>query len=301
MTTSRISQTVNSNPWASGEKKHVRGFTLVELLVVIGIIALLVSILLPALNKARQQARLVTCASELRSYGNYISIYANQNKQWIPCGEMMAGTNYHTDIDAWLQLIGVPDQNSLNKGPLLKCRDGVQYMAAQTNNNPTLNTYAYNRNIWWNYYDTAQGGTGAAPLPPTQWNAITRINQPAQPAWTAMLFCTGAWNAAGGIPEDRVDGDSYYPPLFPHFGKTLKLDPYDHGSSYFIDGKENILFFDMHVESRNPDPYLLTDPTKAGLTSDDVPMMRPPSGQRRSYNNFWLGINDPVQNLIHTN
>jgi len=79
------------------------GFTLVELLVVIGIIALLISILLPSLNKARQQARIIKCMANVRSLNTAVIMYAGENRTCMPAVNWGGNPTVNGKVNAgWL-------------------------------------------------------------------------------------------------------------------------------------------------------------------------------------------------------
>ena len=146
---------------------HRRAFTLVELLVVIGIIALLIGILLPTLSRARTTARNIVCQSNLRQQMQAITMYTNDNRGLMPYarnfgwevrgadwsqpeGSKYAAAGYMQEPDLMQAYLGrskqgeFADGTAVNWPETLKCPFAGAIGPAWIQQDPNATNYRYN-------------------------------------------------------------------------------------------------------------------------------------------------------------
>lgn len=105
-----------------GRKRHA-GFTLIELLVVIAILSLLMAILLPVLNQAKNHANRAACAGNLRQVGVAVHMYAEDFEDTIPygpAGRPVTGSNFYTVTGNVTSLLSLEDGAPVGLGLLLE-------------------------------------------------------------------------------------------------------------------------------------------------------------------------------------
>ena len=159
-------------------------FTLVELLVVIGIIALLVSILLPSLNKARENAARVQCQSNLRQIGQAVVMYCNENEGALPFPARNVGAPYPLeDFLYWEADRPDPiDQSALGKylslSPtnvsVFRCPLDEWYNRAVKNNPATNGPYQFSYSFNWLICGNGPGANTTTGVPAAV-NKLTKV------------------------------------------------------------------------------------------------------------------------------
>jgi|DewCreStandDraft_4_1066084.scaffolds.fasta_scaffold03742_10 prepilin-type N-terminal cleavage/methylation domain-containing protein/prepilin-type processing-associated H-X9-DG protein len=206
-----------------------RGFTLVELLVVIGIIAVLIAILLPALGKAKEQANRVACASNMRQIGTAFVSYNNDNKGWFP--SIATAAWKYEDWIYW-QTGQNPDNGRLV--PYLgKKFSAKTYRCPSDDINARRTTPPYQYSYTMNYNI---GGYAPGNIPPRK---ITQIRNPAQKI--LMIDET----------HETVDDGAWAPQHFASDQKNVLANRHDRRQEQSTNpnaGRGNVIFADGHYE-----------------------------------------------------
>ncbi len=177
-------------------KGKVTGFTLVELLVVISIIALLVSILMPALGKARDQAKAVKCLSHLRGLGSGFAVYASENDGRVVTGLVLSTLlNQKTNTEVtWLDIMvryqGDPKVRICPSGSA-KNKCGFDNI---TGNQPTKFCFGAKENQWYidfglqsdDEVPRTEGSYGINGWTHSTYDLEDRYERPAERHWGSM-------------------------------------------------------------------------------------------------------------------
>ncbi len=187
--------------------KISKGFTLIELLVVVAIIAVLVAILLPALTNARNQAKNVTCASNMKQLHLGLMYYIQDNKDYFP----PSGGPYVHDKSTWVYRLSTKGYIKDNAGPpygYYQIKPPSVWLCpldTRVRSGEYFHSLSYGANRFLTgFYSNWQGKKAGEPY---------KLDQIEEPAKTPFLTDNDMWVGCypAHIPED------YMLPSYPYF------------------------------------------------------------------------------------
>lgn len=219
-------------------------FTLVELLVVIGIIALLISLLLPALGRARDQANMIKCLANLRTLGLAFEMYTVDNKSVLPQPEntgrisdtkLQGQLLWFDALDPYLtrQMKAYDSSDATKRNYETFKQDPVWESFGEDGSIPKTNV---TRTLKMNQY---LGGTWSIPTDAPRWTKITMCHKSSE---TVLMFDGIGIDCPIVLMTPAYPNDTTYGPSFDG-GETYV------GLRHSRNKSANVLFIDGHASN----------------------------------------------------
>ncbi len=241
-------------------RRRKSGFTLVELLVVIGIISVLIAILLPALSRARAQAKTVACLSNLRQLYYAFALYVNDNKGKTPWYPGFLAGNAQLPYD-WIELFR-PDYANIDElrfcpaadssttpadsGPGAYAGSATTAWLADFGGTPFAGSYCYNGYCFRDNPANALNFQTAWGIPLTELFNLPEMDSDRIPVFLDGMWF-GAWPRSTDPAPADVNAGAIGPATGPHMGRIcIARHPVDRTNAAFLDGHaETIVLRDL--------------------------------------------------------